>query len=712
MVRGSYITRRAFAALVVGAALVAPAQASAATNVSMTSGSLNVVSGPEANTVQVTSSGGNLVVTDAVNVTNGSGCLPTSDPKKVTCASGGVTALTVLLSDGDDSFDSSTVGLPAAVWGGNGNDSIATGSGADSLNGEANTDTLDGGPGNDTMDGGADGDVVSYASHSAAVNVSLGSDNQTTATTGNGEAGESDSVRNFEYVLGGSGDDTLAGDAGGNYLAGGPGNDTVIGGGGSDYVGYWERSTDVTVNLATRTGGATAGGETDTIGSGIENAIGGSGDDVLIGDSQNNVLMGGWTYNTAGTDGNDVLRGAGGADYLWGDQGSDTADYSDKSAPVTANLDGNANDGVAGETDQINTDVENITGGSGADNLDGSSGPNVLRGGGGNDDLNGFGGNDVVDGGTGADIMVGGPGIDRADYSARSGNLTIDVGGGANDAGEGDDVRPDVENITGGSGNDTLTGSLAANDLAGGPGDDTLNGLGGNDNLDGGAGADTINGGAGNDTIFARDAVVDQITCGDGVETGLVDYNDVLSADCEAGVARSAAPPAEDPALDPPAVDQPPAVDPPVDDHDSPVEITTPANMTLSAAGDITIGIACAADRGDCKGTIELIEQNGTIKARSVASTARRRKAKKSVVLGRRNFSVRAGRKKNVRMRLARNGRQRIIKKKKRKTRAKLVVTTRAADGTTTTTTKSVTISPPKERRTSKRGNKRGGRKR
>ncbi len=69
-------------------------------------------------------------------------------------------------------------------------------------------------------------------------------------------------------------------------------------------------------------------------------------------------------------------------------------------------------------------------------------------------------------------------------------------------------------------------------------------------------------------------------------------------------------------------------------------------------------------------------------------------------MLGRRTFSVRAGRKKNIRMRLDRNGRQRIIKKKKKKTRAKLVITTRAADGTKTTTTKNVTISAPKERRT------------
>jgi hypothetical protein len=141
---------------------------------------------------------------------------------------------------------------------------------------------------------------------------------------------------------------------------------------------------------------------------------------------------------------------------------------------------------------------------------------------------------------------------------------------------------------------------------------------------------------------------------------------------------------------------------------EAPVEITTPAAMELSRQGDLKIGVSCTAESGLCKGTIELIEQNGQLKARSVVNSARRRKAskKKATVLGRRNFSIRAGRKKNIRLRLDRRGRQRVIKKKKRKTRAKLVITMRAADGTKTTTEKNVTISPPKERRTAKRGGK------
>ena len=48
-----------------------------------------------------------------------------------------------------------------------------------------------------------------------------------------------------------------------------------------------------------------------------------------------------------------------------------------------------------------------------------------------------------------------------------------------------------VENVTGGSNDDTLTGTNLANNLSGGAGNDTLNGNGGTDVLVGGAGNDT-----------------------------------------------------------------------------------------------------------------------------------------------------------------------------------------------------------------------------
>lgn len=59
-----------------------------------------------------------------------------------------------------------------------------------------------------------------------------------------------------------------------------------------------------------------------------------------------------------------------------------------------------------------------------------------------------------------------------------------------------------IENATGGSNNDTLTGNGVANVLTGNGGSDTLLGGNGNDTLSGGAGADTLNGGRGNDTYL------------------------------------------------------------------------------------------------------------------------------------------------------------------------------------------------------------------
>nr|WP_319385643.1 M10 family metallopeptidase C-terminal domain-containing protein [uncultured Roseibium sp.] len=58
-----------------------------------------------------------------------------------------------------------------------------------------------------------------------------------------------------------------------------------------------------------------------------------------------------------------------------------------------------------------------------------------------------------------------------------------------------------IENAIGGSGNDTISGNVLANDLKGLGGNDSLDGKDGNDVLHGGAGRDTLTGGAGSDTF-------------------------------------------------------------------------------------------------------------------------------------------------------------------------------------------------------------------
>ena len=67
-----------------------------------------------------------------------------------------------------------------------------------------------------------------------------------------------------------------------------------------------------------------------------------------------------------------------------------------------------------------------------------------------------------------------------------------------------------IENATGGSGNDLLHGNTLGNILSGDSGNDTLNGYAGNDTLIGGAGNNTLNGGDGDDsfTVSGTDSVV------------------------------------------------------------------------------------------------------------------------------------------------------------------------------------------------------------
>ncbi len=106
---------------------------------------------------------------------------------------------------------------------------------------------------------------------------------------------------------------------------------------------------------------------------------------------------------------------------------------------------------------------DSITGGAGNDSLFGGAGIDTLRGFGGNDSLSGGDANDILDGGGGADTFSGGAGIDTVDYSSRSDNLTLKIGAGpvSGAAGEKDNILSDVENLTGGSGNDLLVGSSA-----------------------------------------------------------------------------------------------------------------------------------------------------------------------------------------------------------------------------------------------------------
>ena len=181
-----------------------------------------------------------------------------------------------------------------------------------------------------------------------------------------------------------------------------------------------------------------------------ENVVGGSGNDTLTGNGAPNpaYTLGGPNPNNVlnGGPGDDVLDGGllacgnysvwyctiSGADTLIGGTGSDRADYSTRTAALALSLDGVANDGATAEGDNVQGDIETLTGGSGADVLVANLGIDVLNGGDGNDTLNGGPGSSVS-GSDAGDVLNGGAGVDTADYSARVQLLTIKLDGLAND---------------------------------------------------------------------------------------------------------------------------------------------------------------------------------------------------------------------------------------------------------------------------------------
>jgi len=199
--------------------------------------------------------------------------------------------------------------------------------------------------------------------------------------------------------------------------------------------------------------------------------------------------------------GNDSALAGTGRDVTSGSLGIDTVSYANRAAGVSVRLDNVANDGQAGEQDNVLSDNENIIGSNAGDVLIGSAAANVIRGLGGNDLIGSLGGNDLVDGGFGADNMFGGTGVsDTVSYAGRAAGVAVRLDNLANDgqAGEGDNAHSDFENILGGGGNDVLVGNAARNVLQGLNGNDFLFGLAGSfDLLIGGNGTDFGSGGAG-----------------------------------------------------------------------------------------------------------------------------------------------------------------------------------------------------------------------
>jgi Ca2+-binding RTX toxin-like protein len=367
----------------------------------------------------------------------------------------------------------------------------------------------------------------------------------------------------FLYVFGNAGSDTLRADGGLGtggvypnkvYLFGGDGGDTLTAGSGTYNDLEGGNNNDV-LNGGENPDNLYGNAGADTLNGGLEG-------DYLYPGPDNDTVNGGdgpdQIYCTdAFPDGNDVFNGGGGSDYVT---------YYTRTANLHLTIDGLANDGQSGETDNIKLDVERIQGGQGADTITGSDanntldgylgadtihgglgddnvyggccdtgadvlygddgndsiygydGPDKLYGGTGRDGLTGGLGNDLMDAGSGndslyaeyngldgSDNLFGGTGKDQAYYYRATGDQTFTMGDStANDglAGEKDNIHSDIEDLTSGEGNDHLNGNALANTIYGYGGNDVIDGKDGADYLQGDDGNDTITGGDGEDTLY------------------------------------------------------------------------------------------------------------------------------------------------------------------------------------------------------------------
>ena len=274
------------------------------------------------------------------------------------------------------------------------------------------------------------------------------------------------------------------------------------------------------------------------------------GVDVLLGDGDDRLEHSTAGGAVEGGPGDDDIRVTTAIYSITGGAGADRMDatgalsasvsYADHTEAVTVRLNGLADDGAAGEADNVLGPVTGLRGGSGNDTLEagrrasglfgeggndtlvGSPERDTLGGGDGNDELLAGEGDDFLRGDAGADVLSGGVGLDEVSYGGPE-PLRLSIGDGANDGAEGeaDDIREDVEGLTGGRGDDVLIGDEDSNRLIAYGGQDVLRGAGGPDLLIGWGDGDELDAGAGRDRVEAgaldrpllADGEVDRLNC-------------------------------------------------------------------------------------------------------------------------------------------------------------------------------------------------------
>jgi Ca2+-binding RTX toxin-like protein len=205
-----------------------------------------------------------------------------------------------------------------------------------------------------------------------------------------------------ETVDGGTGDDSC--------LGGGAGNDVIHGGTGEDCI------------------------------------YGGPGSDQVFGDAGDDFLQGNPGLGTP-ADSGDVISGGSGIDTYYYFHNS-----SDDTTPVSLTLDDQPNDGLAGEGDNVMSDVEDV--------IAAVSNPSTMTGTAADNSLNGSIGNDVIDPGDGNDFVFANDGDDTINTNdGYADRVSCGAGNDTVNADEFDIVSDSCETV-----NRTTRGSLATED--------------------------------------------------------------------------------------------------------------------------------------------------------------------------------------------------------------------------------------------------------
>jgi hypothetical protein len=248
--------------------------------------------------------------------------------------------------------------------------------------------------------------------------------------------------------------------------------------------------------------------------------------------------------------------------------------------------------------------------------------------------MNGGAGDDttVWNNGDGSDVMNGDDGVDRVETNLSAGadtsTLRLENGRVRYDR-----LNPGPFNLSIGTAEVFELNTLGGDDTLTTAADVTLpldvDAGSGNDIIQGGGAGDTIDGGDGNDSIQLRENVADFVRGGPGADTATVDALDAVAADVET---------VDRPAAQPPAKAGAP-------------KVTLRVNVKRNVAA---VKLACPAGVSECKGSVTLKTAKGKVKT-----------------VGKANYTLQAGEKKTLRIKLAK-GTAKLAKNKKLTVKARV----------------------------------------